>query len=197
MAEAELSWDQNQRECVRAKLSRADSGVVLEPSGPVSVVASASTLRPTADERMKTEPAKWEEEVVSTELSLFAVPSTPPSTKLLITHSRTQSLTSPPRKEAEEGAPTLFALPNTSLDESFEEFTPTTPTTKYAQDFPALSFNSTPKISKVASVQGSKRSSKEVEGLARSPSKNGRNNKGQTGGKTATKRNSRVKQGGS
>ncbi|KAF3043771.1 hypothetical protein E8E12_010005 [Didymella heteroderae] len=110
-----------------------------------------------------------ETEEIDKEPTLFAVPSTPPSTKLLITHSRTKSLTSRLHQSAEEGEPkpTLFALPDTSLDKSFEEFTPTTPTSKYAQDFPALPRNSRAEESKIPSVEASKRSNKGVEGLAR------------------------------
>lgn len=122
-----------------AKSSRAYSGVVLETTVSALAAATASALRPTADEQMENELGEWEKKVVNTELSFFAMSSTPPSTKLLITHSRTQSCKSPPRKEAGEGAPEPFALPNTSLDKSFEEFNPTTPATKYAQDFPAVS----------------------------------------------------------
>jgi hypothetical protein len=173
----DLSRHQNQKEECRVKLNKADSGVVLETAAP----ASQAEL-PVADE-----PVRRKE--IDAELELFAVPSTPLSTKLLITHSRTQSLISSLRQEVGEVAPTLFALPNTSLDKSFEEFTPTTPTTKYAQEFPALPLNSGPENSKGASVRTSKRSSKDVEGLARSLSKNGRKKEGQTGSKIATKRN--------
>lgn len=158
MAESDLSHNQNQRKRCRENLIRAGS--------EVAVQSAASAPRAVADE-----PAKSEEKV-DTELELFAVPSTPPSTKLLITHLRAQLLKAPQRQNIEEGAPTLFALPNTSLDKSFEEFTPTAPTTKYAQDFPALHLNSTPKNTNGASVKASKRSGKDIEALARSLSKN-------------------------
>ena len=177
----DLSQVQKEKGSCRTKLSRADSGVVLDTA------ASATAEGSVADEQAK------REEIVDTELELFAVPSTPPSTKLLITHTRTQSPTAQPQQNIEEGAPTLFALPNTSLDKSFEEFTPTTPTTKYTQDFPALPLNSMPKNSKDASVKGSKRSGKDVEGLARSLSKNGRKKEGQAASKATTKRNSRTR----
>ncbi|KAF1361069.1 hypothetical protein EJ07DRAFT_176426 [Lizonia empirigonia] len=68
--------------------------------------------------------------------ALFAVPSTPPSTRLLITHS----LATPPKQDAHTNVPPsldqpLFALPNTSLDTAYEDFTPTT---RYTMHFPAL-----------------------------------------------------------
>jgi hypothetical protein len=169
------------KEC-RVRLSRADSGVMFEGA----ILPSASTSTSMVDEQAQ------KENIVFNEPPLFAVPSTPPSTILLITHSRTQSLTALPRQYIEEGAPTLFALPNTSLDKSFEEFTRTTPTTNYAQDFPALPPNSMLEKRKDTSVNESKRSNKDVEGLARSLSKNG-TKKGQTGSKTATKRDSKTR----
>ena len=179
----DLSARQKVKSSCRAKLSRANSGVVFE--GATSVTAERSV----GDEQAQKEVSV----VGSTELSLFAVPSTPPRTKLLITHLRTQSLTALLRQNIEDGAPTLFALPNTSLDKSFEVFTPTTPTTKYAQEFPALPLDSMPEKRRDASVNGSKRSSKDVEGLVRSLSKNGRKKEGQPGSKTATKRNSNTR----
>lgn len=163
----DLSPNMDQKKEGRAKLSRADSGIVLE-----TAVAG--------------EQAKRTEEVVDAELELFAVPSIPPSIKLLITHSRAQLLMAPPRQNF-EGASTLFALPNTSLDKSFEEFTPTTPTTKYAQDFPTLPLNSTLQGNESGSVKTSKRSSRDVEGLARSLSENGWKRKGQAGSKITKK----------
>ncbi|KAF3034831.1 hypothetical protein E8E11_003613 [Didymella keratinophila] len=177
----DFSQVQQEKKGIRAKLNRADSGVVL------GTAVSATAELPVTGELVE------REAIVETELELFAVPSTPPSTKLLITHSRTQSLTALPRQTIEEGAPTLFALPNTSLNKSFAEFTPTTPTTRYAQDFPDLPLNSKPENSKDASVKELKRSSKDVEGLARALSKNGRRKEGQTGSKTATKRNSKTR----
>ncbi|KAF1926463.1 uncharacterized protein M421DRAFT_396841 [Didymella exigua CBS 183.55] len=126
-----------------------------------------------------------------TEPELFAVPSTPPSTKLLTAHSRTHSHQCTSRHDGKATELTLFALPNTSLDKSFEEFTPTTPTTTYAQDFPAFPINSKIKDGKAASVKASKRSSQEVEGLARSLSKNGRKKESKTVSKIGSKSNIR------
>lgn len=103
---------------------------------------------------------------------LFAVPSTPPSTKLLPVHS----LNSTPRQDTtgqeqsrQEAEPLLFALPNVTLDaRSYEEITPTT---RYVMDFPALptSTNTSKRTSreimnpaKLISKAGGKRSSREI-----------------------------------
>lgn len=122
-----------------------------------------------------------EDESTYPEPGLFAVPRTPPSVRLFVTHSRAHSRQYTTQGESVPAEPTLFALPNTPLDKPFEDFTSTTPKEMYARDFPVLPRNSKTDAGEVrtgraASVKAS-RSSREIERLARSLSKNSKGSK--------------------
>ncbi|KAF2626479.1 hypothetical protein BU25DRAFT_449415 [Macroventuria anomochaeta] len=113
---------------------------------------------------------------------LVAIPTTPPSTKLMLTHSLNTTLTQSTVREEDEKQetdPPLFPLPNTSLDTRFSK--EQTPTTKYAIDFlalpasgktskrnsgeimrPAMCAPADTKTTKAGSEAGSKRNSREV-----------------------------------
>jgi hypothetical protein len=109
-----------------------------------------------------------EEKEQGTEPALVAVPTTPPSTKPLLSHSRNSSLHSTPERSNEttprqEADTALYALPNTTLGmQPYEDITPATitPMTRYAMDFPILPSSS--KTSQTGSEMGSKRNSREI-----------------------------------
>ena len=128
-----------------------------------------SVMAPSLGFQTKEEVEAAGEEVV--EPALFAVPSTPPNTQLLLRHSRNSLLNSMPQRTDESESrtavePALFALPDTSLDtKPYEEITPTasaiTPTTQYAMNFPALPTSTSE--GKAGSREGSKRNSREMK----------------------------------